>query len=293
MTTHGNVSINTGRAGSHTTNSQAHLQNATGSRLTAQAAAIKGSRYGNNRKGMIMHIRFTRAGYALAAGVAATAVLGLSAVAIASTSALAATNACGNKCIDLSFKVPGRSAIFAVHSGFNNYDNTIRLLQGSNSAYKEDFSAQTLSTVAPLYCTITGQAQPGSVFTSNQCALMKNAGLLLDQTYQLAYNPNNGGPGDLCVGAWNNDNPINARARLVTCGLAADTVLIAANKLPGGKIASPGYYWLINGGSSNYSNPVVATSAGDFPSDVRWQPVVFNGLKAIDTQEVRGKNGPF
>lgn len=37
----------------------------------------------------------------------------------------------------------------------------------------------------------------------------------------------------------------------------------------------------------------VATSAGYFPSDVRWESVSFNGLKGIDTQEVRGKNGPF
>jgi hypothetical protein len=146
-----------------------------------------------------MHIRFTRAGYALAAGVAATAMLGLSAVAVASTSALAATNACGHKCIDLSFKVPGRSGILAAHSGLNNYNNSIRLLQGSNGEPKEDFSPQRLSKVSPLYCTKYGQAQPGSVFTSNQCALMKNAGLLYDTTYQLAFNPNNGGPGNLCL----------------------------------------------------------------------------------------------
>jgi hypothetical protein len=240
-----------------------------------------------------MHIRFTRAGYALAAGVAATAMVGLSAFAVASTSALAATNACGHKCIDLSFKVPGKAAILAVHSGFNIYNNSIRLLQGSNGAYKEDFSPQRLSKVSPLYCTKTGQAQPGSVFTSNQCALMKNAGLLYDTTYQLAFNPNNGGPGNLCIGAWNNNSPINARMRLVTCGMSADTVLIVANRLPGGRIAAKNYYWLINGASSNFSNPVVATSAGYFPSDVRWQPVAFNGLKGIDTQEVTGKYGPF
>jgi len=241
-----------------------------------------------------MHIRFTRAGYALAAGVAATAMLGLSAVAVASTSALAATNACNKHCIDLNFKVPGKAAILAVHSGLNIYNNSIRLLQGSNSAYKEDFSPQTLRKVSPQYCTKYGQAQPGSVFTSNQCALMRNAGLLYDETYQLAYNPNNGGPGNLCVGAWNNDSPITGgRLRLVTCGMSADTVLIVATKLPGGRITAPGYYWLITGASNNFSNPVVATSAGSFPSDVRWEPVAFNGLKGIDTQEVRGKTGPF
>lgn len=242
---------------------------------------------------MTMHIRFTRAGYALAAGVAATAMLGLSAVAVASTSALAATNACGHKCIDLSFKVPGRHAILGVHSGYNVYNNTVRLLQGSNGAYKEDFSPQRLSRVSPLYCTKSGQAQPGSVFSSNQCALMKNAGLLHDTTYQLAFNPNNGGPGNLCIGAWNNDRPWNERMRLVNCGVAADTVLIVATKLPGGRIAAPGYYWLVNGASNNFSNPVVATSAGYFPSDVYWQQVSFNGLKGIDTQEVTGRYGPF
>jgi hypothetical protein len=240
-----------------------------------------------------MQIRFTRAGYALAAGVAATAMLGLSTVAVASTSALAATSACNYHCIDLSFKVPGKAAILAAHSGLNIYNNSIRLLQGSNGAAKEDFSPQRLSKVSPLYCTKSGQAQPGSLFTSNQCALMKNAGLLYDTTYQLAFNPNNGGPGNLCIGAWNNNSPINARVRLVTCGYAADTVLILANRLPGGRITAKGYYWVINGASSNFSNPVVATSAGYFPSDVRWQPVAFNGLKGIDTQEVTGRPGPF
>jgi hypothetical protein len=238
-----------------------------------------------------MRIRFTRAGYALAAGTAAAAMLSLS---VAGTSALAATNACGNKCIDISFKDPGKSAILAVHSGLNNYDNSIRLLEGDNGAYKEDFSADTLSTVSPLYCTATGQAQAGSVFTSNQCALMKNDGLLADTTYQLAYNPDDGGPGNNCVGDWNNNSPITGgRLRLVTCGVSADTVLIAANRLPGGRITTPGYFWLISGASSNFSNPVVATSAGSFPSDVRWEPVDFNGLRGVDTQEVRGHNGPF
>ena len=50
-----------------------------------------------------------------------------------------------------------------------------------------------MGTVFPLYCTATGQAQTGSIFTNNQCHLMFVAGLSLATTFQYAFNPNNGG----------------------------------------------------------------------------------------------------
>src|SRR3984885_14453579 len=40
---------------------------------------LRGSRYGNKQEGIIMRIRFTRAGYAVAAGGGGTAMLGMGA----------------------------------------------------------------------------------------------------------------------------------------------------------------------------------------------------------------------
>jgi hypothetical protein len=248
-----------------------------------------------------MRIRFTRAGYALAAGVATTALLGMSMGAASASPAVhkppksitMATTACSFHCVDVSFLTPGRRAILGVQSGWSWPNALVRLLQGSNGASKEDFKEIDLSTVAPLYCTITGQAQPGSVFTSSQCALMKNAGLLGRTTFQLAFNPNNGGPLTECVGAWGNFTPVlGGKLRLEPCGLSAATVLITTNHLPGGTTTGGGL-WLINGGSNNFSNPVVATSNGTFPSQPVWSTVQINGGRGIDTQEVRGTNGPF
>jgi hypothetical protein len=239
---------------------------------------------------MIMRIRFTRAGYAVAAGVAVTAMLGMSA---ASASVHPdATNACGNKCIDVSFQNPGPDFILGVHSGLAVPNNLVRLVPGSNGAFKEDFSRIDVGTVFPLYCTVTGQAQSGSVFTSNQCHLLFTSGLLLKTTFQLAYNPNNGGDETLCVGAWGNEAPGNgAKLRLVDCGVASDTVLIQTATLPGGKTTIGD--WLINGGSDNFSTPLVASAVIPAPSQPTWSTVRLNGKKGIDTQETRFFPGPF
>jgi hypothetical protein len=289
MTTRGNVSITlAGR--DHSDNSQALTHTATGSRLTAQAAA-SGQPVPQRQEGMIMRIRFTRAGYAVAAGVAVTAMLGLSAAAAYAEPA--ATTACGHNCTDVSFVNPGRTAILASHSGYNSYNNLVRLVAGSNGAAKEDFTEVHVGKVDVLYC-IGSAARPGSVFTNRQCQLLKIAGLDKATTMQLAFNPNNGGPKTMCIGTWNNTAPvINGQMRLVTCGVTADTVMILATHLPGGHVSPLGSFWMINGGSDNFSNPVVATSDGTYPSSPTWNTVVFNGNRGVDTQEVRLAHGPF
>ena len=244
-----------------------------------------------------MRIRFTRAGYALAAGVAVTAMLGMSA-ASASTSSHSpkavknATFACSFHCLDVSFVNPGRRAILGVHSGYNTNNNLVRLLAGSNGAPKEDFSGIHTGKVSSLYCH--GSVPfTGSVFTARQCQLLKLAGLDNAFTFELAFNPNNGGPETECVGAWSNTSPIvDGKLRLVPCGVAADTGLIRTSHLPTGH-TTPGTDWLINGASDNYSNPLVATSDGTYPSQPRWETVNVNGGHGIDTQEVRIAPGPF
>ena len=241
-----------------------------------------------------MRIRFTRAGYALAAGVAVTAMLGMSAsAAIAGTNADPdATNACGTHCTDVSFQNPGPTWILGAHSGLPAVNNVVRLLAGSNGAPKEDFSYINVGTVFPLYCTATGQTQTGSIFTNNQCHLLFQAGLLGAKTFSLAFNPNNGGSEQLCIGGWGDEVANGWKLRLENCGVAADTVLIFSPKLPGGNTSTGD--WLINGASDNFTNPLVATSTGiAAPSQPTWSTVDFNGKKAIDTQEVHLNAGPF
>lgn len=242
-----------------------------------------------------MRIRFTRAGYAVAAGVAVTAMLGMGAASAAGASVHPdASTACGAACSDASFQVPGPTDILGAHSGLNVTNNVVRLLQGSNASFngKEDFTRVNVGTVFPLYCTATGQAQTGSIFTNNQCHLMSVAGLLTATTFQYAFNPNNGGPEDMCLGAWNNNAPASGwKIRLEPCGVADDTVIISTPKLPGGN-TSTGVWW-INGGSDNYSNPLVATNPGNAPSQVTWTTIDLNGKHAADTQEVHTAPGPF
>jgi hypothetical protein len=245
---------------------------------------------------MIMRIRFTRAGYAVAAGVAVTAMLGMGAASAAGASVTKAkpdaTTACGAACSDAWFQVPGSADILAAHSGLNITNNVVRLVQGSNAASKEDFSRVNVGTVFPLYCTASGQAQTGSIFTNNQCHLMSVAGLLTATTFEYAFNPNNGGPEDQCLGAWDNSAPLSGwKIRLEPCGVAADTVIIQTGTLPGGSV-STGVWW-INGASDNYSNPLVATNPGSAPSQVTWTTVDLNGKHASDTQEVHTAAGPF
>ena len=245
-----------------------------------------------------MRIRFTRAGYAVAAGVAVTAMLGMGAASAAGASVSRAkpdaSTACGAACSDASFQVPGPTDILGAHSGLNVTNNVVRLLQGSNASFngKEDFTRVNVGTVFPLYCTATGQAQTGSIFTDNQCHLLSVAGLLAATTFQYAFNPNNGGPEDMCLGAWNNNAPASGwKIRLEPCGIAPDTVIISTPKLPGGN-TSTGVWW-VNGGSDNYSNPLVATNPGNAPSQVTWTTIDLNGKHAADTQEVHTAPGPF
>jgi hypothetical protein len=239
-----------------------------------------------------MRIRFTRAGYALAAGVAVTAMLGMSA---ASASVVGthpdATTACGAACSDASFQVPGATDVLGAHSGLNVTNNIVRLVQGSNTAYKEDFTRIDVGTVFPLYCTATGQAQTGSIFTDNQCHLLTVAGLLAATTFQYAFNPDNGGPENECLGAWNNEVANGWKIRLEPCGVAPDTVIISTPKLPGGN-TSTGVWW-VNGGSDNFSNPLVATNPGFAPSQPTWSTIDLNGKHAADTQEIHTAPGPF
>jgi hypothetical protein len=239
-----------------------------------------------------MRNRFKRASYAVAAGVTVAATIGLSAVGASAAVHPNATNACSFHCVDVSFQNPGLGDILAAHSGLAEVNNVVRLVPGSNGNSKSDFSRISVGTVVPLYCTAAGHAQTGSVFTSNQCHLMILAGLGKATTFQLAFNPNNGGDESLCVGSWDNEPPVSGfKLRLEECGVAADTVLIRSPKIPGGNTGIGD--WLINGASDNFSTPLVATSTGMTNSQPTWSTVRLNGQHAVDTQETRFFPGPF
>jgi hypothetical protein len=240
-----------------------------------------------------MRIRFTRAGYALAAGVAVTAMLGMSAAAANAASKPSvkfATTACSFHCTDVSFQNPGTNYILGAHSGLEVAGNIVRLLPGSNGASKEDFRYTDTGTVGTLYCTPVGTSI-SFLFTDKQCQLLVSAGLLKAKTFSLAFNPNNGGSKQLCIGAWDESVGNGWKLRLQPCGESANTVLILTSKLPGGNTSKGD--WLINGASNNFVNPLVATSTGTAPSQPTWSTVNFNGNKAIDTQEVHLNAGPF
>jgi len=162
-------------------------------------------------------------------------------------------------------------------------NNLVRLVPGSNSASKEDFSRINVGTVSTLYCNaVNGTSIDPTIFTNKQCKLLKLAGLLGKTTFQLAFNPNNGGDETLCVGAWDNQAPVSGfKLRLVDCGVAADTVFIQSSEIPGDD-TFPGSQWLINGASDNFSNPLVATSTGSTNSQPTWSTVRLNGQQGVD-----------
>lgn len=201
-----------------------------------------------------------------------------------------ATNACSGACTDIGFVNPGFGrAILASHSGLDTAGNIVRLLQGSNGSPREDFAVTTAGTIVPGYCTHGGQAQPGSLFTANQCHLLVSLGYTHDDTYQLAFDPDSGGPEDMCLGT---TGPASGdKTRLEPCGLSSKTVLIVAPALPGGSTGAG--FWLVNGASDNFSNPNVLTSTGAFPSQPAWTKVSYNGGAGIDTQEVCAATGPY
>jgi hypothetical protein len=243
-----------------------------------------------------MRIRFTRAGYALAAGVAVTAMLGMS-VAAAEAAAKPnlkiknATNSCGATCEDVHFLVPGDHALLASHSDLNTTNNVVRLLNASNAAAKEDFALKDFGTVDTEYCAAAAPFTTDGILTQEECAALNIGGLGGATAFQLAFDPNGGGPQDECIGA---TGPAPGdKMRLEPCGShAGDTVLIETAKLDGSTTTS-GADWLVISDSTSFSNPRVATSDGLVNSDPTWSTVVLNGNSGEDTQEVRLEAGPF
>jgi len=231
-----------------------------------------------------------RAGAAVAAGALIFTGAGTALAAVPN-----ATNACGASCIDISFVSPGHHGILGSAQLAGNANTYVNLVQSSNGDPRQDFTPTVSGTVAPQWCKANGSAQSGSVFTDHQCALLKTAGLLASTTFEVAYNPDNGGPETECVGDWHGQSPIpnGYRARLADCGVTAATVMIVATALPGVH-APAGDFWLVSGGSNNSSRPQVLTGTGSnaFPQPLKWETVQINGSTGVNDQLVRAVAGP-
>lgn len=226
---------------------------------------------------------------------AASLVLLGGGAAVAAVSASAATNSCGSNCIDLSFLSTGHNWLVNDSKGKEVANATVSQQRASNGGHQgrnEDFQAYGVGTVDGTYCP--GGTDP--VFTHNQCAVLDNSGLGGDTAYELEYVPYGGDGSGLCISAWNGTHPVPSGylARLQACGGNADTVLIAAPSLNSGHYnASPGSFWLISGGSDNFSHPVVLTNNGQQEwQNLTWKTVETNGNGGVLNQEMNATPGP-
>ena len=206
-----------------------------------------------------------------------------------------ATTACGTHCTDVIFQNPGATGLPESATLAGNANTYVNLDQGSDSNAREDFTPIAEGTVVPLWCKASGAKQAGSVFTNRQCALMKSAGLTAATSFEMNYNPDNGGSNE-CIGDWHGQAPVPSgyRFRLTPCGETAGSVVIVSNHLPG-VTTQAGTVLVISGGSNNFSRPIVATSTGSalFPQPLKWEQVNVNGGVISDTQEVKVTAAPF
>lgn len=231
----------------------------------------------------------------LAAGSGLAAAATISALALVG-GAGAATNACNSKCEDISFLSTGHHWLLNDSKGSHAVNATISQQRGSNGGNQgrnEDFEPYGVGTVDGTYCP--GGTDP--VFTANQCAVLDNSGLGADTAYEVEYYPFGGDGSGLCISAWDAQNPVPSgyKTRLQPCGQNADSVLIFAHTLNSGHFtAQPGAYWVISGGSNNFSHPVVLTNNGHQQwQNLTWQTVETDGNGGVVNQEIHVTPGPY
>lgn len=235
----------------------------------------------------------------IVASAAALALIGGGGIALAA-GAGAATNACGSNCEDISFLSSGPNWLLNDSKGSEHANATVSQQRGSNGGRQgrnEDFRYIGVGKVDGQYCpSALNLPAVDPLFTSNQCAALNSNGLGFDTAYQLEYYPYGGDASGLCVSAWDGTFPVPSgfKARLQQCGENADTVLIGAKNLDGGTVSNPGAWWVISGGSNNFSQPVVLTNNG-IPEwqNLTWQTVEIDGGQGVDNQEVFATSGPF
>jgi hypothetical protein len=228
------------------------------------------------------------------ASAAALALIGGGGIALAA-GAGAATNACGHNCIDISFLSSGPTWLLNDSKGLEQTNATVSQQRGSNGGNQgrnEDFEAYGVGTVDAYYCP--GGIDP--VFTANQCAALDNAGLGSSTAYEVEYYPYGGDGSGLCISAWDGQNPVPSgyKARFQPCGQNADSIMIVTASLDHGAFHTAGGFWVVSGGSDNFSHPVVLTNNGQQQwQNLTWQTVETDGSGGVVNQEVDVTPGPY
>jgi hypothetical protein len=238
-----------------------------------------------------MRISFTRAGYALAAGVAVTAMLGIGmSAASASTSGnpvtgiTNATNACGKTCNDIFNQGLGTKQIPTTNG---RYGNRVHLTRAHNFLVTQDFIADQVGTLADFCSKFGGDNQIPA--TSYACINYPSGWPVYEEQFAPAsfLSPWCAGVGVFSV------RP-NGLITLRTCGDSARTLWVADLKnAVKDKRSLLGFdVPLVNGASSSFSNPLVLTT--DDSGTLTLQELMKNGLtqKVFDSQEWGLKLGP-
>jgi hypothetical protein len=238
-----------------------------------------------------MRIRFTRAGYAMAAGVAVTAMLGLGMQAASASTGIVrpsgitnATNACGKACNDIFNQGLGPKHIPTTGG---HYRSPVHLTLAHNFLKSQDFIATEVGTLAD-FCTLDG-----------------GSGLIPDNAYVCINYPSTYpvyeeqfAPGSFtsgwCAGVGVRDVRQGGEITLRDCGTSARTLWVADLKnAVKDKRSLVGFdVPLVNGADGSFSDPLVLTT--DDSGKLTLQELSKNGIKGTpyDSQEWGLRLGP-
>jgi hypothetical protein len=233
-----------------------------------------------------MRISFTRAGYALAAGVAVTALLGMSAASATAGSAprnlKMATSACGKLCTDIFNEGLGTKQI---PTTAGRYGDPVRLTHAHNFLKSQDFIANPVGTV--YYFCHTGLIPINSYACIHYQVV---PGFPLGYpVYEAQYSPGSFTSG-LCAGVGIRDVREGGLITLRACGDNARTLWVAdlynyvkdaRSQLKLGllRIDVP----LVNAASGSISIPLVLTTNDH--GTLTLQDLAQNGGRVYDSQE--------
>jgi hypothetical protein len=226
--------------------------------------------------------------YAAGAAVVALASFGAMAGASAASASVhpANTGSCGVTCIEPYFLSSGPQWVQVDHDGSGKVNTEINLQYRTSTNSHEDWLASGQGPVDGTYCPGVDPSTPAidPLFTANQCEALNNYGYGDDTAFQLEFKPLGVNPGStaMCSGVWNDQAPVAGdRIRLEPCGVNGDTVWIAASDLS--VLGTTPY---INGGSNNFSDPLVITEATGRPA---YQSLHLQELN-IDSADVPSSN---
>jgi hypothetical protein len=192
-----------------------------------------------------MRNRFTRACYALAAGVAVTTTLGLTVAGAASASPRPtrpdATPPCGFDCINPYTALHGPGYVLQNRNAFNAVGNLLKLQVANNAAPGQDWT---------IY--LQGSVNHFASFGLVSSNLAFHYGF--EPAYELQWSPYGVNTG-LCQGT-HSAAFSGERVSLQVCGVNANTVWV----LDFQDTPYVGFVPVIAGSTTNYSNPQVLTA---------------------------------